>query len=373
MADPLLSVRDLHTRFDTPEGVVRAVDGVSFDVDRGETVCLVGESGSGKTVACESITRLLPTPPASIEAERIRFDGEELTDLPADALRSYRGGRIGHVFQNPQGALDPVYTVGEQVVEAIRIHRDLGRSEARQRARELLRRVGIGAVEKRFDDYPHQFSDGMKQRIVIAMALAPDPDLLIADEPTTALDVTIQQQVLGLLDELRRERDLALLFVTHDLGVVAEIADRVVVLYAGQVMETGSVRDVLERPSHPYTRALLECLPGRGRAFETIEGSLPDPTAPPDGCRFSPRCPHAEPACRSGPQPDFRGVDGDTADRQAVGTDGGAPGDQPTASCGAGAAADAHRVSCVLYGPDHELPDALERQEAHDAPEGSDE
>jgi peptide/nickel transport system ATP-binding protein len=369
MTEPLLSVRDLHTQFDTSEGTVRAVAGASFDVREGETVCLVGESGSGKTVACESITQLIPMPPGEIVDGEVVFDGEDLTALSEEELRSYRGGRIGHVFQNPQGALDPVYTVGEQVVEAIRIHRDLGRSEARQRARDLLRRVGSGAVEQRFNDYPHQFSGGMKQRI--AMALACDPDLIIADEPTTALDVTIQQQVLGLLDELRRERDLALLFVTHDLGVVAEIADRVVVLYAGQVMETGSVRDVLERPSHPYTRALLECLPGRGRAFETIEGSLPDPTDPPDGCRFSPRCPHAEPTCRSGPQPAFRAVDGNSADQQAVGTDGGAPGDQPAAS--AGAASGDHQVSCVLYGPDHELPDGLEQHEAPEAPEGRDE
>ncbi|MFB6206185.1 MAG: ABC transporter ATP-binding protein [Haloglomus sp.] len=361
MAAPLLSVQDLHTRFGTPDGLVRAVDGVSFDVDRGETVCLVGESGSGKTVACESITRLLPTPPAEIEAEAIRFDGEDLSALSGEHLRSYRGDRIAHVFQNPQNALDPVYTVGQQVVEAIQIHRDLGRTKTRDRAKTLLRRVGIGAVEERFDDYPYQFSDGMKQRIVIAMALAPEPDLLIADEPTTALDVTIQKQVLSLLDELRSERGLGLLFVTHDLGVVAEIADRVVVMYAGQVMETGDVNDVLENPSHPYTRALLECLPGRGRGFETIEGTLPDPTDPPAGCRFSPRCPHAEPACETGPQPDFQTVDAvsdvERRDDASVIHDGDSP--DATDAQGSGPPNPPHEVSCILYSSDRDLPAPL--------------
>ncbi|MDH5020137.1 ABC transporter ATP-binding protein [Halobacterium rubrum] len=329
MTEPLLSVRDLHTQFDTDDGTVRAVDGVSFDVEAGETVCLVGESGSGKTVACESITKLVPQPPGKITGGEVVFDGEDLTGLSGKALREYRGGRIGHVFQNPQGALDPVYTVGDQLVEAIRLHRDVPKSRARERAVELLDRVGIGDVEERIDDYPHQFSGGMKQRVVVAMALACDPDLLIADEPTTALDVTIQAQVLRLLDELQDERGMAMLFVTHDLGVVAEIADRVVVMYAGKVMETGDVYQIFEDPSHPYTRALLECLPGRGRALETIGGSLPDPTDPPDGCRFHPRCPHAVPKCETGSQPDFEDVGGD------------------------------HEVSCVLHGDEHRLPDAM--------------
>ncbi|WP_232700894.1 ABC transporter ATP-binding protein [Halobacterium wangiae] len=330
MSDPLLSVRDLHTQFDTQEGTVRAVDGVSFDVQPGETICLVGESGSGKTVACESITKLIPTPPGKITSGEVNFDGENLAELSSKELEAYRGGRIGHVFQNPQGALDPVYTVGDQLVEAIRLHRDVPKNVARERAVELLDRVGIGDVEERIDDYPHQFSGGMKQRVVIAMALACDPDLLIADEPTTALDVTIQAQVLRLLDDLQAERGMAMVFVTHDLGVVAEIADRVVVMYAGKVMETGDVYQVFENPSHPYTKALLNCLPGRGRTLETIGGTLPDPTDPPEGCRFHPRCPHAVPACEQGGQPDFEDVGG------------------------------THDVSCVLYGTDHEVPRAME-------------
>ncbi|SEW07494.1 ABC transporter ATP-binding protein [Halobacterium jilantaiense] len=330
MRDPLLSVDDLHTQFDTEEGTVKAVDGVSFDVREGETVCLVGESGSGKTVACESITRLVPQPPGRITGGEVRFDGEDLTELSGKALREYRGGRIGHVFQNPQEALDPVYTVGDQLNEAIRLHRDVPKSAARERAVELLDRVGIGDVSERIDDYPHQFSGGMKQRVVIAMALACDPDLLIADEPTTALDVTIQAQVLRLLDDLQNEHGMAMLFVTHDLGVVAEIADRVVVMYAGKVMETGSVYEIFEDPSHPYTRALLECLPGRGRALDTIGGSLPEPTDPPDGCRFHPRCPHAVPECETGSQPAFRDVGG------------------------------SHDVSCLLHDDRHDLPRAME-------------
>jgi len=330
MRDPLLSVRDLHTQFDTEEGTVRAVDGVSFDVEPGETVCLVGESGSGKTVACESITKLIPTPPGAVTRGEVNFDGEDLASLSSKQLEEYRGGRIGHVFQNPQGSLDPVYTIGDQLVEAIQLHRDVPESAARERAIGLLDRVGIGDVTERIDDYPHQFSGGMKQRVVIAMALACDPDLLIADEPTTALDVTIQAQVLRLLDELQEERGMAMVFVTHDLGVVAEIADRVVVMYAGKVMETGDVYQVFENPSHPYTKALLRCLPGRGRALDTIGGTLPDPTDPPAGCRFHPRCPHAEPACREGGQPDFEDVGGN------------------------------HDVSCVLYDDDHEVPEAME-------------
>jgi len=330
MAGPLLSVDDLHTQFDTEEGTVKAVDGVSFDVREGETVCLVGESGSGKTVACESITKLVPRPPGRITGGEVRFDGEDLTELSGKALREYRGGRIGHVFQNPQEALDPVYTVGDQLVEAIRLHRDVPKAAARERAAELLDRVGIGDVSERIDDYPHQFSGGMKQRVVIAMALACDPDLLIADEPTTALDVTIQAQVLRLLNDLQDEHGMAMLFVTHDLGVVAEIADRVVVMYAGKVMETGDVYQVFEDPSHPYTRALLECLPGRGRALDTIGGTLPDPTSPPDGCRFHPRCPHAVPECETDGQPGFRDVGG------------------------------GHDVSCLLHDDRHDLPRAME-------------
>ena len=331
----LLSVRDLQTQFGTGERAVRAVDGVSFEVDAGETVAIVGESGSGKTVACESITGLVGS---SARTEgTVEFDGTDLTSLSAGELRRYRGGRIGHVFQNPQASLDPVYTVGSQIVEAIRLHRDVSAERARERAVGLLERVGIGDGEKRYGDYPQELSGGQKQRVVIAMALAADPDLLIADEPTTALDVTVQAQVLRLLDDLQAEHGMGLLFVTHDLGVVAAIADRVVVMYAGKVMERAPVDDLFEHPAHPYTKALLDCLPGRDRALDAIGGSLPDPTEPPDGCRFHPRCEYAVDDCRVGAQPALQSVDG----RGAATTD------------------TDHDVSCVLYGPDHRVPPAL--------------
>jgi peptide/nickel transport system ATP-binding protein len=309
MSDPLLRVEGLKTHFHTDEGTVRAVDGVDFEVGRGETVCIVGESGSGKTVASETVTRLIPTPPGEIAAGHVWFDGEDLATASEKHLERVRGGRIGHVFQNPQGALNPVYTVGWQIVEAIQLHRDLSKSEARKRAIDLLDRVGIPEASARFDDYPHEFSGGMKQRIVIAMALSSEPDLLIADEPTTALDVTIQSQILRLLRDLQEEFGMSILLITHDLGVVAEIADRVVVMYAGKVMEQGDVFSIFEEPAHPYTRALLDCLPGRGGETRSIGGSLPDPTDPPDGCRFAPRCPHAIEDCTAGDQPPLYEVD----------------------------------------------------------------
>ncbi|MFC7199014.1 ABC transporter ATP-binding protein [Halospeciosus flavus] len=300
---PLLEIDNLHTHFETETGTVRAVDGISFTVDRGETVCLVGESGSGKSVTSESITRLFHSPPGKIVEGDVRFDGESVTALDESELQSIRGGRIGYVFQNPQGALNPVYTAGQQIVEAIDLHHDVSSAEARDRAIDLLDRVGIPEAATRVDDYPHEFSGGMKQRVVIAMALACEPDLLVADEPTTALDVTIQSQILDLLRELQDEMEMSILLVTHDLGVVAEIADRVVVMYGGKVMERGGVYDVFETPKHPYTRALLDCLPGRGDAMEPISGSPPDPLDPPSGCRFHPRCPHATADCRQGEQP----------------------------------------------------------------------
>ncbi|WP_299236936.1 ABC transporter ATP-binding protein [Natronomonas sp.] len=300
--EPLLAVEGLRTTFETDAGTLVAVDGIDFTVSEGETVCLVGESGSGKTVATESITRLVDSPPGHIEG-RVRFRGHDLLAMDAEAIRSVRGPGIAHVFQNPQDALNHCYTVGWQIVEAIRVHEDVSEAAARARAVELLDRVGIANPSARFDDYPHEFSGGQKQRVMIAVALAGDPDLLVADEPTTALDVTVQARILELLSELQAEFGMGVLFVTHDLGVVAEIADRVVVMYAGKVMERGSVLDVFERPSHPYTRALLSCLPGRGNEVTGIEGSLPDPTAPPEGCRFAPRCEHAIGACRRGEQP----------------------------------------------------------------------
>ncbi|WP_049996293.1 ABC transporter ATP-binding protein [Halococcus sediminicola] len=315
MTDPLLSVHDLRTHFQTSEGTVRAVDGIDFDIHSGETVCLVGESGSGKTVACESITRLVPTPPGDITGA-IRFDGGDLTEMRTKTLRRYRGDRIAHIFQNPQDALDPVYTVGTQLAEAIQFHRDESKSTVQQRAVELLDRVGIPEATSRIDEYPHEFSGGMKQRVVIAMALAADPDMLIADEPTTALDVTTQARILDLLNELKRERDMAILFVTHDLGVVAEMADRVLVLYAGKVMERGHVYDVFESPAHPYTQALFRSLPRRNTQPEPIGGTLPSLVDPPDGCRFHPRCPHAIGDCTAGSQPPLEAVS-DDSDRGA--------------------------------------------------------
>jgi len=332
--DPLLSVRDLSVRFRTEEGVVRAVDGVSFDVYPSETVCLVGESGSGKTVTGEAITRIVKSPPGEIDGEVV-FDGQNISDRSEKRLREIRGGRIAHVFQNPQNALNPVYTVGWQVAEAVQLHSDASRTEARERAIDLLDRVGIPEAAARYDDYPHEFSGGQKQRVVVAQALAANPDLLIADEPTTALDVTIQAQILRLLADLREEFGMAVLLVTHDLSVVAEVADRVVVVYAGKVMETGDVYDLFENPAHPYTRALLDCLPGRGGQTRGIEGRLPDPTDPPDGCRFHPRCPHALPECSEGAQPPL----------YEVGED--------------------HHVSCVYYDGSHD-PTSITGEESED-------
>ncbi|USZ74812.1 ABC transporter ATP-binding protein [Halorussus vallis] len=342
----LLSVSDLRVRFRTDRGVVRALDGVDFRVDPGETLCLVGESGSGKTVACESLTRLVPTPPAELDGE-VRFDGRDLLSAFDRRLRAVRGDRIAYVFQNPQGALDPVYTVGEQLMEAILIHRDVSKSAARSRSIRLLDRVGIPDPAERVDEYPHEFSGGMKQRVVIAAALAADPNLLVADEPTTALDVTTQAEILRLLGEIQREREMAVVFVTHDLGVVAQVADRVVVLYAGKVMERGGVEAIFDDPAHPYTRALLDCLPRRDRAPRPIPGSFPDPTDPPAGCRFHPRCPHAVADCRSGDQPPEASVPGDDA--------------EPVTSAEAETSASAdHVAACVYYDGDRD-PAALDR------------
>jgi peptide/nickel transport system ATP-binding protein len=309
-SDPLLTVDSLSVQFESERGTVEAVDDVSFDVEPGETVCLVGESGSGKTVTCESITKLTGDS-GQIEGSA-RFDGADLLSLPDKQLREYRGGRIAYVFQNPQNALDPVYTVREQIVESIREHHDVSKDVARQRAVSLLDDVGIPNPSARADEYPGSFSGGMRQRVLIAMALAGDPDLLVADEPTTALDVTTEAEILDLFADLQRERNTAVLFVTHDLAVVSEIADRIVVMYGGKVMETGTATTVLDQPSHPYTRALLRCLPGRGGKMEPIGGEFPDPTDPPDGCRFHPRCPHAVEACRGRDQPPLHSVTGDT-------------------------------------------------------------
>jgi oligopeptide/dipeptide ABC transporter ATP-binding protein len=304
--EPLLSIRDLSVSFVTGGGVLRAVSRVSLDVPRGGTVALVGESGCGKSVTAQAVLRLVPTPPGRIDRGTITFEGRDLLTLPERELRAVRGGRIGMVFQEPMTSLNPVYTAGFQIVEAIRLHRDVSRGEARRQAIAGLARVGFPDPARRVDAYPHELSGGMRQRVLIAMALACDPALLIADEPTTALDTTVQAQLLDLLQKLRDEAGLSLLIIAHDLALVAEIADEIVVLYAGVVVERGPAREVLRAPSHPYTRALLRSLPPRthrvrgqkARRLPTIEGTIPDLRAPPPGCRFQARCPEVMDRCR---------------------------------------------------------------------------
>jgi oligopeptide/dipeptide ABC transporter ATP-binding protein len=301
VSEPLLEVRDLRTHFPTDEGVVRAVDGVSLDVRAGETLALVGESGSGKSVTSLSILRLVGGGAGRIVGGSIRFRGRDLLALPEEAMRAVRGREISMVFQEPMTSLNPVFTCGDQVAEVLEVHERMPRAAARARAVELLRHVGMPDPEQRAREYPHQLSGGMRQRVMIAMALACRPALLIADEPTTALDVTIQAQILELLRRLRAETGMAVLLITHDLGVVAESADRVAVMYAGQVVEYAPVASLFARPGHPYTAGLLASLPRLGRREErlrVIPGGVPDPLAFPAGCRFHPRCPIAQERCR---------------------------------------------------------------------------
>ncbi len=300
----LLEVRDLRTWFHTDEGVARAVDGVTFDVERGQVVGVVGESGSGKSVTALSIMGLVSEPGEIRAGSRVVLDGRELTSLSPKAMRRVRGAEVAMIFQEPMTSLNPIYPVGDQIAEAVRTHAGLKKAAARERAVSLLARVGIPDPEARAHEYPHQLSGGQRQRVMIAMALANEPALLIADEPTTALDVTIQAQILELLLELRAELGMAVLLITHDLGVVAETCDRVVVMYGGQVVEEGPVDTVFDRPAHPYTRGLLDAVPrpdARGRRLTTIPGVVPAPTAWPEGCRFRPRCPYAWEPCRRDP------------------------------------------------------------------------
>jgi peptide/nickel transport system ATP-binding protein len=302
----LLSVEDLCVEFATPAGTVRAVDGASFTVAPGEVMGLVGESGSGKTVTCRSVLRLLPNRQARIARGRILFERRDLVPLGEAALRDIRGPEIAMIFQNPSTHLDPVMTVGDQVAEAIVYHEGATRSEARRRAAELLRQVGIPDAERQLDAYAHQFSGGMRQRVMIAAALSCRPKLLIADEPTTALDVTVQAQILRLLLDLRDRTGLAIVLVTHDLGVVAQTCDSVAVMYAGRIVERASKRDLLRRPLHPYTEGLIRSQPETappGRPLPSIEGQPPSLAALPEGCRFHPRCFYVEPACRSADVP----------------------------------------------------------------------
>ena len=304
-APPLLSVRDLRTYFVTERGggIARAVDGVSFDLYPGETLGIVGESGCGKTVTSLSILRLIPEPPGYIRPESvIEFEGRNLLALAPPELRAIRGNRIAMIFQEPSSALNPVLKVGDQIAEAAVVHQGLSRRDARARAIEMLRLVGIPDPAERVDQYPHQLSGGMRQRVMIAMALVCHPQILIADEPTTALDVTIQAQILELLDRLQRELKMSVMLITHDLGVVAGTADRVAVMYAGQVVETASTGELFARPVHPYTEGLMASIPRLDAPRErlhTIPGQVPAATRWPTGCRFHPRCPHAWDRCRT--------------------------------------------------------------------------
>ena len=298
---PVLEVRDLRTEFHTDDGVVRAVNGVSFSVRAGETLGLVGESGCGKSVTAFSVLRLIPIPPGRIAGGEVLLRGRNILALPENEMRRLRGNEISMVFQEPMTALNPVYTVGNQIEEAVRLHQKVGPREARRRAVEMLTQVGIPSPEQRVDEYPHQLSGGMRQRVMIAMALSCNPAVLIADEPTTALDVTIQAQILDLLRRLQAELGMALVLITHDLGVIAETATRVAVMYAGKIVEHADVAPLFAAPRHPYTLGLLESIPRlseRKERLSVIPGVVPPPTAFPPGCAFHPRCPFAEDRCR---------------------------------------------------------------------------
>ncbi|MEF8800103.1 MAG: ABC transporter ATP-binding protein [Halolamina sp.] len=332
-ADPLLSIEELVTEFYTEKETVRAVDGVNFDIHRGETLGIVGESGSGKSVTARSIMGLVESPGSVLSESSITFDGEELTEKSESEYQNIRGAKIAMVFQDPLTSLNPVYTVGNQLKETLRLHRGLTGKAATEKAIELLEDVGIPDAARRVKEYPHQFSGGMRQRTVIALALACSPELLICDEPTTALDVTIQAQILELLDEIQEERDLAIMFITHDMGVIAEVSDRVAVMYAGEIVESAPVIDLYENPAHPYTNGLLDSIPGEepgGGELSTIEGEVPIPNGPATHCRFEPRCPKAFEECLEVP-PQLLATEEQTDD---------------------------HRAACLLY------PDDMSREEA---------
>ena len=299
----LLEVSGLKTHFSTDDGWLHAVDGVDFEVDRGETLSVVGESGCGKSVTAMSIMKLLPMPPGRIVAGQILWQGRDLVPLPPEDMRRIRAKEIAYIFQEPMTSLNPVYTVGEQIAEVLRLHEGLGRKAALERAAEMLALVHIPTPQRRVHDYPHQFSGGMRQRVMIAMALSCNPQLLIADEPTTALDVTIQAQILELLAELKERLGMAVLLITHAMGVVAEVAQRVVVMYAGQVIEEAPVAELFARPRHPYTQGLIRSIPRIDLAaehrqrLEAIPGTVPKLVAPPEGCRFAERCRFAQARC----------------------------------------------------------------------------
>jgi oligopeptide/dipeptide ABC transporter ATP-binding protein len=299
--DVLLSVQDLKVYFRGDETVARALDGVSYEVRSGETVCLVGESGCGKTVSVLTVLGLIPRPPGEIAGGRIIFDGKDLLEMKEEDLQKIRGKRIAMVFQEPMTSLNPVFTIGDQISEAILVHEKIEEAELKARCLQLLKDVGIPSPEERVKDYPHQLSGGQRQRVMIAMALACNPDLVIADEPTTALDVTIQKQILGLFGELKKKRGMSLLYITHDLNVVRQIADRIYVMYAGIIAEQGKSDHIFEHAHHPYTMGLLASLPHRakkGTTLYSIPGTVPDPAYKPLGCPFHPRCGYAIDTCR---------------------------------------------------------------------------
>jgi oligopeptide transport system ATP-binding protein len=303
---PLLHVEDLQVEFRTRDGVAKAVNGVSFSLEEGQTLAILGESGSGKSVTAQAVMGILDTPPGFVTGGAVRFRGQDLLTLPEDERRAYRGRSISMIFQDALSSLNPVFTVGWQIGEMFRVHEGLSKKNAKQRAIELMELVRIPAARERVNDYPHQFSGGMRQRIMIAMAISLDPDVLIADEPTTALDVTVQAQIMELLADLQRERKMGLILITHDLGVVADVADKISVMYAGRIMERALVGDIYARPAHPYTKGLLESIPRvdlKGRELAAIKGLPPSLTRIPAGCEFNPRCPYAQDICRENRPP----------------------------------------------------------------------
>ncbi|MFD7505448.1 ABC transporter ATP-binding protein [Streptomyces sp. NPDC059850] len=296
----LLDVRDLHVEFHTRDGVAKAVNGVNYSVDAGETLAVLGESGSGKSVTAQAIMGILDMPPGKIPQGEILFQGQDILKLSAEERRKVRGNKIAMIFQDALSALNPVLSVGYQLGEMFRVHQGLSKKDAKAKAVELMERVRIPAAKERVGDYPHQFSGGMRQRIMIAMALALEPDLIIADEPTTALDVTVQAQVMELLAELQREYNMGLILITHDLGVVADVADKIAVMYAGRIVETAPVHELYKRPAHPYTKGLLDSIPRldhKGQELYAIKGLPPNLLKIPTGCAFNPRCPKVQDIC----------------------------------------------------------------------------
>ncbi len=307
MSAPLLEVAGLHTHFTTYRGLLPAVDGVSLTVRRGETLAIVGESGCGKSVSALSVMRLVRRP-GRIVGGRVVFDGQDLLRTPESRMRQIRGGRVAMVFQDPLSTLNPAFSVENQVAESLRVHGVTRGRETRERCVELLEAMGIPAPRQRLPNFPHELSGGMRQRVMLAIAVSCEPELLIADEPTTALDVTIQAQIMDLLARLKQERKLAIILITHDLGIVSQFCDRAVVMYAGKVVEQALVSELLQKPLHPYTQGLLRCVPRLGRPsapITPIDGSVPDMVALPPGCRFAPRCPHVMDRCREAVPPLF--------------------------------------------------------------------